>query len=223
MRARLCIDATVAALAGAVAAGIGFAAPLAPQLFAQRTGVPVDVELVLAVDVSYSMDPEEQELQREGYIAAITSPISASVARKIGERALRKLHRALIANGITEDVIRDYFRMKDRREIENRDNLAAILPSPTRTRDDASNHGIQRSRYLVGHPHAVAAGGHEPALAQIREMARDGRLRESKAVVEVADAHLVVPEKGEDPQTRLVGKCLEHVLQLVDGGSGFGR
>ena len=33
----------------------------------------VDTELVLAVDVSYSMDPEEQQLQREGYIAAITS------------------------------------------------------------------------------------------------------------------------------------------------------
>jgi hypothetical protein len=34
----------------------------------------VDVELILAVDVSYSMDLEEQRLQREGYIRAITSP-----------------------------------------------------------------------------------------------------------------------------------------------------
>jgi hypothetical protein len=33
----------------------------------------VDVELVLAVDVSYSMDPEEQALQREGYITGFTS------------------------------------------------------------------------------------------------------------------------------------------------------
>ena len=30
---------------------------------------PVDVELVLAVDISYSMDPDELALQREGYIA----------------------------------------------------------------------------------------------------------------------------------------------------------
>ena len=74
MRARAWIIAILTALAGAVAAWLGFAAPYAPQLFAQRTGIPVDVELVLAVDVSYSMDPEEQELQREGYIAAITSP-----------------------------------------------------------------------------------------------------------------------------------------------------
>jgi hypothetical protein len=36
--------------------------------------MPVDVELVLAVDISYSMDPEEQALQREGYQQALTSP-----------------------------------------------------------------------------------------------------------------------------------------------------
>src|SRR5262249_22196899 len=45
-----------------------------PTLFRSRpNAIPVDTELVLAVDVSYSMDPEEQTLQREGYIAAITS------------------------------------------------------------------------------------------------------------------------------------------------------
>lgn len=36
--------------------------------------VQVDVELVLAVDISYSMDPEEQALQREGYQQALVSP-----------------------------------------------------------------------------------------------------------------------------------------------------
>ena len=35
--------------------------------------IPVDVELIIAVDVSYSMDPEEQALQREGYVMALTS------------------------------------------------------------------------------------------------------------------------------------------------------
>ncbi len=35
--------------------------------------IPVDVELVIAVDVSYSMDPDEQKLQREGYVQALTS------------------------------------------------------------------------------------------------------------------------------------------------------
>src|SRR5262245_19599839 len=55
--------------------GWGFAAPTAPARLADKrpSAMPVDVELVLAVDVSYPMDPDEQELQREGYIAAITS------------------------------------------------------------------------------------------------------------------------------------------------------
>lgn len=35
--------------------------------------IPVDVELVLAVDVSYSMDSDEQALQRDGYVQALTS------------------------------------------------------------------------------------------------------------------------------------------------------
>ncbi|MEM8812230.1 MAG: DUF1194 domain-containing protein [Pseudomonadota bacterium] len=34
----------------------------------------VDVELVLAVDISQSMDKEEQKIQREGYVSAILSP-----------------------------------------------------------------------------------------------------------------------------------------------------
>ena len=35
---------------------------------------PVDVELVLAVDVSRSMDAEEFSLQRAGYVEAIRHP-----------------------------------------------------------------------------------------------------------------------------------------------------
>lgn len=34
----------------------------------------VDVELILAVDVSWSMDIDEQDLQREGYVEAIRNP-----------------------------------------------------------------------------------------------------------------------------------------------------
>jgi hypothetical protein len=35
--------------------------------------IPVDVELIIAVDVSYSMDPDEQALQRQGYVRALRS------------------------------------------------------------------------------------------------------------------------------------------------------
>lgn len=39
-----------------------------------RTAEPVDLELVIATDVSYSIDAEEARLQREGIIAAFRSP-----------------------------------------------------------------------------------------------------------------------------------------------------
>ncbi len=73
---RIAVFAIVAAAIVAALAGLGFAAPNNPQTLAQRgapAAIPVDAEVVLAVDVSYSMDPEEQALQREGYMAALTS------------------------------------------------------------------------------------------------------------------------------------------------------
>jgi hypothetical protein len=55
-------------------AGLSFAAPHFGIFADTRPGaIPVDTELVIAVDVSRSMDPEEQELQREGYILGLTS------------------------------------------------------------------------------------------------------------------------------------------------------
>jgi Protein of unknown function (DUF1194) len=50
----------------------GFIAALSPA--AQAADTAVDLELILAVDISRSMDPDEQQLQRNGYVAAITNP-----------------------------------------------------------------------------------------------------------------------------------------------------
>jgi hypothetical protein len=67
----LTVGLAVAALILALAAS---AAPTTRHFADMRANaVPVDVELVIAVDVSYSMDPDEQALQREGYILALTS------------------------------------------------------------------------------------------------------------------------------------------------------
>lgn len=72
MRFRFLTIAVAAVLTAGLLASLGRAAP--SRLFlAQSSAVPVDTELVLAVDVSYSMDPDEQQIQREGYIDAITS------------------------------------------------------------------------------------------------------------------------------------------------------
>src|SRR6185369_16712127 len=64
----------ILAVIGALAAAAAFAAPNPRFADKSPSAVPVDVELVIAVDVSYSMDPEEQALQREGYVLALKSP-----------------------------------------------------------------------------------------------------------------------------------------------------
>lgn len=72
----------VVLVAGVLAGGdvAGFAAPYqanqpdaSRQLADKNANPTVDVELVLAVDVSYSMDLDELALQREGYAQAIIS------------------------------------------------------------------------------------------------------------------------------------------------------
>jgi hypothetical protein len=57
-------------LVGLLAAGLWLSAPTRAGA---ETGV--DLALVLAVDVSRSMDPDEQELQRQGFIDAFRSPL----------------------------------------------------------------------------------------------------------------------------------------------------
>ncbi|HEY6022571.1 MAG TPA: DUF1194 domain-containing protein [Pseudolabrys sp.] len=65
--------ATAAVVAAASFALAASAAPVQRLADTRAGAVPVDVELVIAVDVSYSMDPDEQALQREGYVLALTS------------------------------------------------------------------------------------------------------------------------------------------------------
>lgn len=47
-----------------------------------EAGQEVDVALVLAVDVSWSMDPDEQDLQRQGFVEAFRSPAVHDAIRK---------------------------------------------------------------------------------------------------------------------------------------------
>ncbi|SDB70112.1 DUF1194 domain-containing protein [Belnapia rosea] len=56
------------------------AAALAPRL-ARAEGEPVDVLLVLAVDVSRSVDEDEARLQREGYRNAVSDPVVVEAIR----------------------------------------------------------------------------------------------------------------------------------------------
>jgi hypothetical protein len=74
---RWCVSVGAVLVAGAIVGGdvAGIAAPGPKSRFADTDHrVPsVNVELVIAVDVSYSMDMEELAIQREGYAQAIVS------------------------------------------------------------------------------------------------------------------------------------------------------
>src|SRR5258708_5820135 len=62
-----------AVMAGGVAAGIAAPNTRNQLADAKDNKASVDVELILAVDVSYSMDMDELAIQREGYAQAIVS------------------------------------------------------------------------------------------------------------------------------------------------------
>jgi hypothetical protein len=62
----------IRALVLAAALTLAYPGSVTPQT--RQAATEVDLQLVLAVDISYSMDPEEQRLQRDGYLQAIVSP-----------------------------------------------------------------------------------------------------------------------------------------------------
>jgi uncharacterized protein YbaA (DUF1428 family) len=73
---RWCFSIGAVLLAGVLAGGdvAGLAAPGPQHQSADKDqAASVDVELILAVDVSYSMDMDELAIQREGYAQAIVS------------------------------------------------------------------------------------------------------------------------------------------------------
>ena len=61
---------------------LGLALLLALAVLPARADTEVDLALVIAVDISYSMDPEEQALQREGFAQAFKSPLVHDAIRR---------------------------------------------------------------------------------------------------------------------------------------------
>jgi hypothetical protein len=90
----------------ALAAGICLAFG-SSQAMARGSGVAVDVELVFAVDISYSMDRVEQQLQREGYVEALLSPDfhAALKANMYGKIAIAYMQWASYSD---QDILLDW-------------------------------------------------------------------------------------------------------------------
>jgi hypothetical protein len=82
-----------------------------------NTGPDVDVALVLAVDISFSMDLDELNLQRTGYIEALTSPLVLDAIRKgmVGKVAVTYIEWAGVN---TRHVIADWSIIEDQASAE---------------------------------------------------------------------------------------------------------
>src|SRR3974390_3281146 len=74
---RWCISVAAVLVAGAIVggdvAGIGAPSPKARFADTKENATSVNLELVIAVDISYSMDMDELAVQREGYAQAFVS------------------------------------------------------------------------------------------------------------------------------------------------------
>jgi hypothetical protein len=103
-----------------------------PSLAAQPAGapsksVPVDIELVLAVDVSRSIDADEFELQRQGYARAIVNPavLNAIQSGSIGAIAVTYVEWS---GAEQQRTVVDWTLIRDPASAQ--DFAAAILAAP---------------------------------------------------------------------------------------------
>lgn len=88
---------------------------LLSALPAQAEDIEVDVELVLAVDVSRSMSPRELEIQRRGYAEALTSD---EVLAAIGKGAHGRIALSYIEWSGTQRVIVDWTLIETRADAQ---------------------------------------------------------------------------------------------------------
>ncbi|MBA5776262.1 DUF1194 domain-containing protein [Stappia sp. F7233] len=114
-------DKVLALFTGLLAASLGLIAP------GQSRAEEVDLLLVLAVDISYSMDEDEQRLQRMGYIEAITSD---EVLMAIREGLTGRIAVAYTewAGATTQRVLVDWHIIADRDDAEQFAGALAEAP-----------------------------------------------------------------------------------------------
>lgn len=95
----------------------------------KSTGAEIDVALVLAVDISFSMDMEELALQRQGYIDALTSPLVLDAIRRgmLGKIAVTYIEWAGLS---TRNIIVDWTVIEDVKSAET--FVAQIKAAPVR-------------------------------------------------------------------------------------------
>jgi hypothetical protein len=162
---------------GAVLAGLALAA--LPAGGDARGQTPVDVELVLAVDVSQSMDHGEHELQRQGYVAALRHP---QVLSAIHSGIYGRVAIAYIEWGATQTVMTPWALIEDAGDA--RRFAEALAAAPIRT-----IHGTSISGALAFAAGLFEGNGYE-GFRQVIDVSGDGPNSAGGPVVPARDAVL---------------------------------
>ncbi len=160
-------------------ASLGVAALLAGG--AARAQTPVDVELVLAVDMSQSMDPGEHELQRSGYLAALLHPDVLDAVRNgiHGKIAITYVEWG----GPASQAVRVPWTLIED-EVSARDFVEALAASPIRTISGTSISGA-----LAFAATLFAGNGYE-GFRRVIDVSGDGPNSSGEPVAPTRDAVL---------------------------------
>ncbi len=141
--------------------------------------LPVDVELVLAVDISWSMNAEEQEIQRQGYVAAWRSK---EVQDAIARGAYGRIAATYVewAGDLSQTVVVPWTLIDGR---ESADRFAYLLSTaePDRQRRTSISAAIDFSARLFD------ANGYS-GDRRVIDVSGDGANNQGRPVTEARDA-----------------------------------
>ena len=153
-------------------------AALAPARAASAQGY-VDVELVLAVDVSRSMDMDEQALQRAGYVEAFRDPaVHAAIASGIHQR-IAVTYVEWAGTGLSNVVVPWMILAGGEDANAFADRLA--VPTPSRIRRTSISGAIAMGRREIETNDVVG-------LRRVIDISGDGPNNEGAPVIVARDA-----------------------------------
>ncbi|PTW62513.1 uncharacterized protein DUF1194 [Breoghania corrubedonensis] len=142
-------------------------------------GEEIDLALVLAVDISYSMDQDEQRLQRMGYISAITAP---EVLKAISGGLTGKIAVAYVewAGTNSQFTLVDWHKISDRQSAEEFAAALAEAPMQRAYRTSISG-GLTYARNALEKLDAHA-------LRRVIDISGDGPNNQGEPVLDVREA-----------------------------------
>lgn len=144
-----------------------------------RAAEPVDVALVLAADVSRSINDEEFELQRKGYAAAIVDP---QVLKAIGAGEHRAIALSFVewAGETEQKLVVDWTVIRD--ESSAKLFAAALLAAPR------SFLGRTAIGSAIDYSMGVLSENQFEAARHLIDVSGDGTSNQGRAVTEARDA-----------------------------------